>query len=62
MRLMTAHRILIGSATAFFAFLTIQRLLAYRHGAGAEALATALASLVAVVGLAVYFRSIRARG
>jgi hypothetical protein len=61
MRLMTAHRILIGSAAAFFAFLTAQRLIAYRDGAGVEALVTAAAALLAAAGLAVYLRSIRTR-
>jgi len=60
MRLMTAHRILIGSAAIFFAFLTVQRLIAYRQSGGADVLATAGAALVAAVGMAAYLRSIKA--
>jgi len=58
---MTAHRILIGSAAVFFAFLTAQRLTAYRNGAGTYALATAVAALIAAIGLAAYMRSIKTR-
>lgn len=59
MRLSTAHRILIGSAAAFFVFLTVERLTTYYQRGGTDALVTAVASLAAAVGFAVYLRRFR---
>jgi hypothetical protein len=61
MRLLTAHRILIGSAVVFFLFFALQRFLAYQGSGDASVLATAVVGLAAAVGLAVYYRSIGVR-
>jgi hypothetical protein len=60
-RLITAHRILIGAAIAFFFFYAVLQL---RHGLGAQgtpALLQAGVSLVIAVGLIVYYVSLRRR-
>ena len=57
MKLMTAHRILIASAIAMFAFLSVWEI---RHGflTGeiAAGLGAAAVSAIATAGLAVYYR------
>ena len=61
MRLITAHRILIGAAIAFFLLYAV---LQARHGLRAEGTASflqAAVSLAIVVGLVVYYRSLRRR-
>ena len=61
MRLITAHRILIGAAIAFFLLYAV---LQFRHGlgpAGTGALVQAGVSLVIALGLLVYYRSLRRR-
>lgn len=61
MRLITAHRILIGAAIAFFLLYAV---LQVRHGFapnGTASLLQALVSLVIAVGLVVYYRSLRRR-
>ena len=61
MRLITAHRILIGAAIAFFLLYAVLQL---RHGLGAEgapSLVQAAVSLVIALGLLVYYFSLRRR-
>ena len=61
MRLITAHRILIAAAIAFFLLYAALQL---RHGlgaAGTPALVQAGVSLVVAVGLIVYYISLRRR-
>lgn len=62
MRLITAHRILIGAGIAFFIFYSAWQL---RHwqatGVAGDAVQSVLAAAVAV-GLIVYYRSLRRRG
>ena len=61
MRLITAHRILIGAAIAFF---LLYAGLQFRHGSGPHgtaALVQAAVSLVIAVALVVYYRSLRRR-
>jgi hypothetical protein len=57
MKLMTAHRILIASSIAMFAFLTLWEV---RHGLQtgevAAGLVAAVLSAAATAGLAVYYR------
>lgn len=61
-RLITAHRILIGTGIAFFAFYALLHVWHYaRDGAGADIVQAAVASAVAV-GLVVYYRSLRGWG
>jgi hypothetical protein len=59
-RLITAHRILIGAAIAFFLLYAAVQL---RHGLtdGTASLVQALVSLAIAVGLVVYYRSLRRR-
>jgi hypothetical protein len=60
-RLITAHRILIGAAIAFFLLYAALQL---RHGLapnGTASLVQAIVSLVIAVGLVVYYRSLRRR-
>ena len=61
MRLITAHRILIGAGIAFFLLYAGLQL---RHGLGADgtpSLVQAGVSLAVAVGLLVYYRSLRRR-
>ena len=61
MRLITAHRILIGAAIAFFLFYAVLQL---RHGLGVRgtpALVQAGVSLIIALGLIVYYVSLRRR-
>jgi hypothetical protein len=58
-RLITAHRILIGAAIAFFVFYAGRTLWAWRTGAGAGALVQAVVSIAVAVGLVVYYRTLR---
>ena len=57
MRLITAHRILIGAAILFFVFYAVAALVHGRPGAPVHA----IVSLVVAVGLIVYYRSLRKR-
>jgi hypothetical protein len=61
-RLITAHRILIGAAIAFFLFYGLLQLrLAWGPG-GTPALVQALVSLAVAVGLILYYRTLRRWG
>lgn len=59
MRLITAHRILIGAGIAFFAFYALFQLRRYLAGDGGPALVQVAASAAVAVGLVVYYRSLR---
>ena len=62
MRLITAHRILIGAAIAFFLFYALfQARRAWSLGSGAS-LVQALIAAAVVVGLILYYRSLRGWG
>lgn len=62
MRLITAHRILIGSAIGFFIFYAGWRLRRWLGGGGApDAVQAAVAAAVAV-GLLLYYRTLRGWG
>jgi hypothetical protein len=56
-RLITAHRILIGAAILFFVFYAATTLVHGRPGASVHA----IVSIVIAVGLIVYYRSLRKR-
>jgi hypothetical protein len=58
-KLITAHRILIGAAIAFFVFYAV--ILLTRDGTTA-ALVQAVVSLVIAIGLVLYYRSLRRWG
>jgi hypothetical protein len=61
MKLMTAHKILISAAIAFFLFYALVQLFAYLNAGGVSALVrSALSAAVAVgFGVYIYFRSLR---
>jgi hypothetical protein len=61
MRLITAHRILIGAAIAFFVFFAAVQLRLYLRVASAAALIEAIVSVAVAVGLGVYYRSLARR-
>jgi hypothetical protein len=57
MKLMTAHKILIGSATVFFVFFALWELRNYVDGETAAAWRSALYLIIAV-GFGVYFKNL----
>ena len=58
MRLITAHRILIGSAVAFFLFFAVSQLYSYfTTGAGID-LISAIFGIVATAALGFYLRTL----
>jgi multisubunit Na+/H+ antiporter MnhC subunit len=59
MKLITAHRILICAAIAFFAFFALVQTRRYVRAPAAEPLVEALVSAAVVVGLVVYYRTLR---
>jgi len=62
-KLITAHRILIAAGTAFFLFYALlQARLYLTRGGGAVALVQAVVSAAVVVGLILYYRSLRTWG
>ena len=63
MTLLTAHRILIVAAIAFFAFYALWEYSGARGtGGGAGGMARGTASLLAAGGLGFYYRTLRDRG
>ena len=63
MKLITAHRILITVGMAFFALYALLQTRFYVvRGGGAAALAQAVVSTAVVVGLILYYRSLRTWG
>lgn len=61
MSLITAHRILIGTAVGLFLFYAAFELRAYLGGSGTGALLRSLASLAVAIGWALYLRTVKAR-
>lgn len=59
MRLITAHRILIGAAIVFFVLYALLQLRRAWGPDGTAALVQAIVSGAVVVGLIVYYRSLR---
>ena len=59
MRLMTAHKILIGTSVVFFIFFSGWELTGYLNAGGGWALARSVLYLGVAVGFAVYFRSLK---
>jgi len=57
-KLITAHRILIGAAIVFFVFFAAVQLQLYVRTAGAAALIEAGVSVVVAVGLVLYYRTL----
>ena len=66
MRLITAHRILIGAGIAFFLFYAVVQLRLYARGGGAAPLVQACVSAAVAVGVAVgfvvYYRTLKRWG
>ena len=59
MSVLTAHRILIGTAVVFFTFYGIREILEFTEaGGGFAALLQGLASFLAAIGLGMYWRTI----
>lgn len=62
MRLITAHRILIGAAIAFFLFYGLFQLRRAWGPGGTPSLVQALVSAAVLVGLVLYYRTLRRWG
>ena len=63
MKLITAHRILIAAGIAFFLFYAlVQARLFFARDGGAGALIQALVAAAIVIGLALYYRSLKQWG
>lgn len=62
MRLITAHRILIGAAIAFFIFYALYQFRRALGVGGTPALVQAVVAAGVAVGLAFYYRSLRGWG
>ncbi len=62
MRLITAHRILIGAAIAFFLFYALFQARRALGAGGTASGVQALLSAVVVVALVLYYRSLRGWG
>ena len=60
MRLITAHKILIASAVAFFLFFAVFELRSYADSGTFGDLASGIFGLAVAVGFALYFRRLRA--
>jgi hypothetical protein len=58
LRLITAHRILIGAAIAFFLFFAVFELRQYARAPGVVPLVEAVVSLAVAVGLLMYYRTL----
>jgi hypothetical protein len=58
MKLITAHRILIGAAIAFFLFFAAFQLRLYVRAPGPAPLVQAVISLAVAVGLVLYYRTL----
>ena len=61
MRLITAHRILIGAGIAFFVLYAAIQFKVYLASGGAASLVQAIVAVVIAVGFVVYYRSLRRR-
>jgi hypothetical protein len=58
MKLITAHRILIGAAIAFFVFFAGVELRQYMRAPGAAPLVEAVVSAAVAIGLVLYYRTL----
>ena len=58
MKLITAHRILIGAGIAFFVFFAAVELKQYARVPGPAPLVEAVVSIVVAVGLVFYYRTL----
>ncbi len=58
MRLITAHRILIGAAIAFFVFFAAVELRQYGRAPGVAPLVEAVVSIAVAIGLVLYYRTL----
>jgi membrane protein implicated in regulation of membrane protease activity len=61
MKLITAHRILIGAGIVFFVFYAAIQLKVYLASGAGGALAQAVVSVAIAVGFVIYYRSLRRR-
>ncbi len=61
MRLITAHKILIGSAVVFFAFFALLEMRSFRVTGSLVDLASGVLGLAVAVGFALYLRTVFAR-
>jgi len=57
-KLITAHRILIGAAIVFFVFFAAIQLRLYVRTAGAAPLIEAVVSVAVAIGLVLYYRTL----
>ena len=62
MRLITAHKVLIGSAVALFAFLALVGMRNFAATGSFTDLATGVLGLGVAVGFGLYLRTVLARG
>ena len=62
MKLITAHRILIGAAIAFFLFYAGRKLWAFAGGAGAGSLVQSAVAVAIAAGLMLYYRTLKRWG
>jgi hypothetical protein len=61
MRLITAHKILIGSAVAFFLFFAVFELRSYASSGTLADLASGIFGLAVAVGFGLYLRTVFAK-
>ena len=61
MRLITAHRILIGAGIAFFIFYALLQARKYVETGAPGLLVQAVVALVVAVGFVLYYRSLKSR-
>ena len=61
MRLITAHRILIGAGIAFFIFYAALQLRQYLASGAGGPLAQAMVAVAIAIGFVIYYRSLRRR-
>ena len=62
MRLITAHRILIGAGIAFFLFYAIFQVRLYARDGGAAPLVQAVVSAAVAAGFVLYYRTLKRWG
>jgi hypothetical protein len=58
MKLITAHRILIGAAIAFFVLFALIQVKQYARAPGAAPLVEAVVSVAVAIGLVLYYRTL----
>lgn len=62
MRLITAHRVLIGAGIAFFLFYAVWQLRHWTATGAAGDIVQSIAAAAIAIGLVVYYRSLRGWG